>query len=142
MKPGIVTNLELCSGCWTCAAACSVAYKLPDDTKQWWLTVKSVGDSSGAIDEPAGAYPNFKLSWEPIMWPSCTLCPARTARNLEPYCVWNCPNHARAYGDLDDPMSKISVAMKGYRDRGYKIYQLPDAGTTTHVAAYYVEKPK
>jgi Fe-S-cluster-containing dehydrogenase component len=60
---------------------------------------------------------------------------------LEPYCVWNCPNHARTYGDLDDPMSKISVAMKGYRDRGYKIYQLPDAGTTTHVAAYYAEKP-
>jgi len=84
MRLAIVTNLELCSGCWTCAAACAVAYKLPDDLTQWWMTIKTIGHSSGAIDEPAGTFPSLKMSWQPIMFPKCTLCADRTPRNLEP----------------------------------------------------------
>jgi hypothetical protein len=44
------------------------------------------------------------------------------------------------YGDLDDPGSKISLTMSELRDRGYKIYQLPDAGTTTSANLWYAEK--
>lgn len=150
VKPALLTNLELCTGCWTCACVCAVAYKLPDDLTQWWINVKTVATGTGpstteatsgnAIDEPTGTWPNLSLDWIPVATTKCTLCPARTQAGLDPYCVWNCPNKARIYGDLDDPASKVSLAMKGYKDRGYKIYQLSDAGTASHAAMYYAEK--
>lgn len=136
MKPAILTNLNICTGCWSCVMACKIGNKLADD--QWWMKVNTL--PSGVTDEPSGTWPNVKMSWLPVAFPQCTLCPTRTAQNLEPYCVFNCPTQARTYGDLDDPMSKASIAMKGYRDKGYKIYQLPDAGSTTHAAFHYAEK--
>ena len=113
------------------------------------MKINNVGHSSGQIDEPAGSWQvsadgirsgDLKLSWVPVAFPTCNLCKERTDRGLEPYCTYNCPSQARIYGDLDDPSSKISIVMKGLRDAGYRIYQLPDAGDKTHVAMYYADK--
>lgn len=138
MKPAILTNLRLCFGCWTCAMGCQQGKKLADD--EWILKVNTVGHSSGAIDEPVGTYPNLKMSWVPYAFPTCNLCKERTDRGKEPYCTYNCPSYARTYGDLDDPTSKISLAMKDLKNRGYNIYQLPDAGSKSHAAFYYADK--
>ncbi len=138
MKLGILTDLHLCTGCWTCSMTCKTGNHLADDV--WWMKVNTV--PSGTIDDPAGTWPNLKMSWLPIMYPQCTLCAPRTARGLQPFCVWNCPTKARTYGDLDDPNSEISMKMKSLTDRGFKIYQSPDAGTATHAAAWYGDKER
>ena len=38
----------------------------------------------------------------------CTLCKERTDAGEEPMCVVCCPTHARVFGDLDDPNSKLA----------------------------------
>ena len=141
MKPAILTNLRLCFGCWTCSLGCQQGKKLADD--KWIMRINTVGSESGKMDEPAGSWADpssLKMSWVPVAFPTCNLCKERTDRGKEPYCTYNCPSLARIYGDLDDPTSKISLAMKDLSGRGYKIYQLPDAGDKTHAAFYYADK--
>ena len=143
-KPSILTNLVLCSGCWACAISCKQARNLGEN--EWWLTVKNDGrPGSPYPDDPAGSWSDpstLKNSWTPVNLPGCDFCAyVRVVKGLDPYCVYNCPTKSKTYGDLDDPDSEISIAMKACRNRGYRIYQLPDAGTTTHAAIYYADKP-
>lgn len=135
-QPTILTNLKRCTGCWTCAMACKVAYKLPQE--KWWLYVKTLGDGSG-IDEPAGEYPDLKMSWIPMFTQDCILCAARTKNGEDPYCVYNCPTKALTYGDLDDPNSAVSVRMKELKEKGYKVFKLP-AWEKTRPEVVYAEK--
>lgn len=43
----------------------------------------------------------------------CTFCVNRIARDEKPACMELCPGRARHYGDLDDPESDVSKAIKG-----------------------------
>lgn len=62
----------------------------------------------------------------------CTFCIHRVQKGEQPACVSVCPTHAMIFGDLDDPNSEISVALK---TRKYKTL-IPEAGTKPHV--YYL----
>lgn len=62
----------------------------------------------------------------------CTLCVHRISAGLEPACVTACVSKARIFGDLDDPNSDASKALKEAGDRGFQLQ--PSAGTnpSTH----------
>ncbi|NLP44344.1 MAG: 4Fe-4S dicluster domain-containing protein [Peptococcaceae bacterium] len=62
----------------------------------------------------------------------CTFCSHRLAQDLKPACIDTCPNRARIFGDLDDPDSDISKALKG---RSY-FHLLEEKGTKP--AIYYL----
>ena len=62
----------------------------------------------------------------------CTMCWHRVAKGEEPACVEACPGRARIWGDLDDPDSEVSQAVKG---REYQ-HLLPEQGTNPSV--YYL----
>ena len=43
----------------------------------------------------------------------CNLCIHRVDQGLKPACIETCPNRARIFGDIDDPNSEVSQAIKG-----------------------------
>ncbi|MBI4686302.1 MAG: ferredoxin, partial [Nitrospirae bacterium] len=61
----------------------------------------------------------------------CTLCADRIYNeNLpeeerKPACVLSCPTRARVFGDIDDPQSETSIAIR--EKHGYRL--MPEAGT-------------
>jgi Fe-S-cluster-containing dehydrogenase component len=55
----------------------------------------------------------------------CTFCLHRVRRGAEPACVEVCPTSALAFGDLADPASPVSVAVRSGRARTLR----PEAGT-------------
>jgi Fe-S-cluster-containing dehydrogenase component len=121
--PGILINLQRCTGCWTCSLACKVAYNLADD--EWWQFVRTMGNGSG-IDRPAGVWPNLSMSWIPVHTQDCTLCGERTEEGLDPYCVHNCPNNAMTYGDLDDAGGQVAKEMERLKGMGYRVFKLAE----------------
>lgn len=56
----------------------------------------------------------------------CTLCDHLTAIGENPACVKNCPGKARFFGDLDDPNSDASIAIKEAGNEN--VHSLPDIG--------------
>ena len=55
----------------------------------------------------------------------CTFCLHRVQKGQQPACVSVCPTSCLYFGDLDDPNSKVSLAIK---DRKWKVLA-PEAGT-------------
>jgi len=135
-KPGILVDLALCTGCWTCSLACKVGNGL--DENEWWQFVKTIGSGTG-IDEPAGTWPDLFMRWIPIYTEDCILCAERTAEGEEPFCTYNCPTKALTYGDLDDPSSAISQRLAELKDKGYRISALP-AWEKTRKEIIYAER--
>lgn len=56
----------------------------------------------------------------------CTLCDHLQAIGEKPACVKNCPSKARFFGDLDDPDSDVSKAIKEAGNKN--VHSLPDLG--------------
>ncbi len=55
----------------------------------------------------------------------CTFCIHRVGKGQNPACVEVCPTTCLHFGDLDDPKSDVSLAIK---DRSWKVLA-PEAGT-------------
>ncbi len=72
----------------------------------------------------------------------CTLCvdriydPALPERDRKPACVMACPTNARLFGDIHDPASAVSVAIR--ESAGYAL--MPEWGT--HPANHYLPRRK
>jgi Fe-S-cluster-containing dehydrogenase component len=62
----------------------------------------------------------------------CILCHHRTSHGLLPACVDACPADARIFGDLNDPDSAPSRALKKHKATRLKV----DEGTDPNV--YYI----
>lgn len=64
----------------------------------------------------------------------CILCHHRTTAGLQPACVDACPAGARIFGDLNDPASAISQALKKHAKSVMRLKE--DEGTDPNV--YYI----
>ena len=122
MAKKMLIDLERCVGCWSCAMACKVGNDLADD--EYRVVVRTLGSGTG-IDRPAGVYPKLSMGWQPIYNKSCVFCASRVADGQLPYCAYNCPTSALAFGDDTDPESDYSKGLKRAYEAGYRVFDLP-----------------
>lgn len=99
---------DRCIGCGYCLVACPYGAR---------YIVPSGGDT------PRGV---------PGVADKCTFCYHRITRGEQPACVDACPVGARTFGDLDDPRSPVSVAL---REKPTKVLS---AALGTRPRVYYV----
>jgi len=55
----------------------------------------------------------------------CTFCEHRIRKGLKPACAAVCPTKCLYFGDLDDPNSEVSLALKRRKSKTL----IPEAGT-------------
>lgn len=115
-KGRVQIDYDKCIGCRMCMAACPYNAR----AFNWNEPVRQVGFDYGDAEVPARG--------KGIM-EKCTLCKERGDRGEEPMCVVNCPMRARIYGDLDDPNSEASRAIR--ENAAYVL--LPERGTRPQV---------
>ena len=109
-------DYDKCIGCRMCMAACPYNAR----TFNWGEPARDTGFGYGEA-----AVPERRRG----VMEKCTLCKERADRGDVPMCVQNCPTDARIYGDLDDPDSAISVAIRN--NNAYVL--LEDKGTRPKV---------
>ena len=120
-ETGVVRqDYDRCIGCRMCMAACPYTGVR---SFNWEEPSYYLDFSLGSTDVPK----HQKHTVE-----KCTFCWHRVAKGKEPFCIRNCPERARFFGDLEDPNSEVSklVATRQY------MQLLPDLGTRPSV--YYL----
>ena len=100
-KGRVEIDYDKCIGCRMCMAACPYKARVFN----WNEPVRSTGFNYGDARVPARGKGVME---------KCTLCKERTDEGLEPQCVVCCPGDARIFGDLDDPESEISKAIRDH----------------------------
>jgi Fe-S-cluster-containing dehydrogenase component len=138
-EDGIVwVDPDVCMGCRSCMMACP-------------YQVRVFNDSPGEYFPGQGLTPFEKMREKayPLQLRTvskCNFCMERLDKTADhgrkpgrdrdgtPACVNACPAKARIFGDLDDPESEVSIAMR--IGRGYQLR--PEAGTNPSV--YYITK--
>jgi molybdopterin-containing oxidoreductase family iron-sulfur binding subunit len=115
-KGRVEIDYDKCIGCRFCMAACPYNARVfnwsePDHDPDFQTGYGSVPVRGKGVME------------------KCTLCKERADRGDVPMCVQNCPTDARIYGDLDDPQSDVSRAIR--ENDGYVL--LEDKGTRPKV---------
>lgn len=115
-KGRVEIDYDKCIGCRMCMAACPYNARVFN----WNEPVRDPDFNYGDKDVPVR--PKGVVE-------KCTLCKERTDRGDEPMCVVCCPTKARIYGDLDDPDSEVSRAI---RERGGYVL-LEEQGTRPQV---------
>ena len=113
----VLINYDRCIGCRYCMAACPYNARVFN-----WQT---------PVREPNFSYGDAPARPRGVM-EKCTLCVERTTKGQEPRCVEVCPAKARKFGDLDDPNSEVSRAI---RERGGQ-QLLAEKGTKPQI--YYL----
>jgi molybdopterin-containing oxidoreductase family iron-sulfur binding subunit len=121
-EDGIVDiDHDLCVGCRACMMACPYTNRYFNDQPQHYF--------------PQGATPYEEARTqrhEQNVVMKCNFCRDRVRDGKPPACVANCPTIARTFGDLDDPLSEISVLIK--ERGGFTLH--PELGTGP--AVYYL----
>ena len=116
---GVVNiNYEDCIGCRYCMAACPYGVRVFN----WGEPERSPAFGHGMV----GGRPTGTVE-------KCTFCIHRLGEGQIPSCVWSCPLGARIFGDLNDPDSEVSRAIREWN--GEQL--LEDKGTRPKV--YYLQ---
>ena len=110
----VLIDYDKCIGCRYCMAACPYGVRVFN-----WGKPKRIPDFDYGRVEPR---PKGVVE-------KCTFCVHRVDEGLDPACVVSCPAQARIFGDLNDPESAVSVAV---RNRGGERL-LEDKGTKPQV---------
>lgn len=116
----VLIDYANCIGCRMCMAACPYNVRVFN----WNSPVRDPEFNYGDKDVP--------VRGKGVM-EKCTFCKERTDRGQEPMCVVCCSQHARIFGDLDDPESEISKLVAS----GEATTLLPEFGTKPQV--YYIK---
>jgi Fe-S-cluster-containing dehydrogenase component/Ni,Fe-hydrogenase III small subunit len=121
----VMIDRDKCIGCMYCIGACPYGVRT-------------------YIDEVKPYFPNAGLSQieqyrnaehKRGVVEKCTFCVDRVENGLQPACVQTCPPGARYFGNLDDPESEVSKAIK----TGKAVQLLRESGTNPSV--YYIPPP-
>lgn len=102
----VQVDSEKCVGCKACILAC------PYEARAVWE------ENNGYFQN--GLTPYEKVSYAKHLLGTvqkCDFCADRLAKGLQPYCVETCLAKALIFGDLDDPNSDVSRALKEPRIR-------------------------
>jgi molybdopterin-containing oxidoreductase family iron-sulfur binding subunit len=98
----VLVDYDKCIGCRACMTACPYqARSFMRGNRTYYPGV--------VTDYEAVGYAKFRH--ETVT--KCTFCAHRVDRGLEPACVQTCIAKARTFGDLDDPESAVSLALRG-----------------------------
>lgn len=112
----VIQDYDKCIGCRMCMVACPYNARSFNWKKPEYYVEHAVGD----FDAPEHQYNVVE---------KCTFCVNRIDRGEKPACMVLCPGRARYWGDLDDPESEVSKAIKG---RNY-VKLLEEKGTKPKV---------
>ena len=97
----VLINQDKCIGCHACIVACPYQVRF------------MAGDSKGYYSEGLTSYETEAYQkWQPRTVQKCTFCVHRIEKGLEPACVQTCPTGALTFGDLNDPESRLSKAVR------------------------------
>jgi len=96
----VLIDYDKCIGCRYCMAACPYGVRVFN-----WAQPQRIPDFDYGY---AAARPKGVVE-------KCTFCVQRLDQGLDPACVVSCPAQARIFGDLNDPESTVSKAI---RERG------------------------
>ncbi len=97
----VLQDYDKCIGCRYCMVACPYSGVRQFNWKKPEYAIEvAMGDANVA-------------SHQNNVVEKCTFCSHLLAQNLQPACIDACPNRARIFGDIDDPNSEISKAIKG-----------------------------
>ena len=113
----VMMDWHRCIGCRYCVVACPYGSR----SFNW-------KDPRPAIDEITPDYPTRMRG----VVEKCTFCEERLARGLEPACVEACSNDEIAFGDLNDPNSKVRQLL------GERMAIRRKAGLGTQPEVYYI----
>ena len=126
---------ELCNHCDNppCVYNCptGASYKRKEDGLVLLKKYRCVGCKSCLAACP---YDARYINEEKGFADKCTLCEHRIKEGKEPACVATCVGKSRIFGDLDDPKSPVSIALK----ENHSEVLLAGAGTKPRV--YYIKK--
>ena len=114
-EDGIVDiNHDLCVGCRACMMACPYTNRYFNDQPQHYFP-----DGMTPYEEAR----TQRHQQNVVM--KCNFCRDRVRAGKAPACVANCPTIARYFGNLDDPLSEVSVLIK--ERGGFTLH--PEIGT-------------
>ncbi|WP_088189661.1 4Fe-4S dicluster domain-containing protein [Desulfosporosinus sp. FKA] len=130
----ILVDFERCIGCRFCMAACPYGVRVFN-----WEKGKY------APDFPVGYGRDYRTEGRLVFTPErpvgvaekCTFCVERLDNGQQPMCAASCPAGARIFGDLNDPQSDVSVAV---REQGGR-QLLGDLGTDPNIFYLPVARP-
>lgn len=96
----VLIDYDKCIGCRMCMVACPYNAR----SFNWKKPEYNVDHAVGEYDAPVHQHNVVE---------KCTFCANRLARGGMPACMELCLGRARYWGDLDDPDSDVSKALKG-----------------------------
>src|SRR5579875_977859 len=130
----VLIDYDRCIGCRYCMAACPYGVR----TFNWGNPQYSpgisfpVGQQGDHLDTDPTSGQNRRVytpSRPKGVVEKCSFCVQRIDTGTEPFCIQVCPVGARVFGDLDNPSSKISTAIRN----GNAQQLLPELGTNPKV---------